>query len=849
MSAHITEASAAMAATPKATGGALHVLEKRDVQRICSGQSVVDLATAVKELVENALDAGATLIEVKLKEFGKECIEVSDNGSGIAPANYDTIALKHYTSKINRFEDIETVASFGFRGEALSSICQLVSSFSVCTRTKDEPIGAFLEFDSAGKLTKQVVKHLHRVGVESAVSAALIADAFISAVQTQKARPVGTTVVIEELFKPLAVRHKDFHRNIKKHYAKLLKILQAYAVSSTNVKISVVNVTGKHATRQVVIATQAHQSLGDNIASVFGTKFARTLLSVDIDLNESCQDLSRKPATTAAKSRRGHSGSDDENEESDDDDGGGDDEDDEMSASQLEKTRQVVGYVSKVGAGVGRSDNDRQFFFINGRPFDLPKMAKALNEVWRQYEMKQKPACVLNFLLPLGDYDVNVTPDKRETFIKHEAEIIQAFKTQLNKSYEPSRGTFLVQPLLSSFTQDAKKSEEDVSASTKLSQSYPQQSTEPLVEVQEQFEVLNTDPSPSKEPAHAEHSILRASDYADPPPVQTPSSVGGAVIVEVLSPKRTPSKASSPTDHSIAPQSSSTTPSPMSHSTTKSGDHAHSGCCSSRHGHPSEVAAQPSKQQFAKHAAATPSPRARTESPPSSDDEPHPRTKRQRLYRGAERADVRSDELSTKKNLEPTKWSFREMLAQRKQFFKEEVEDEIQRKQKTRLKVPQACSASSESSVEEDNDVAAAALQRVLKKDDFKRMQVLGQFNLGFIIGKLDDDLFIVDQHASDEKFNYETLQQTTVLHQQPLVRPLPLELTAGEEMVILDHLDVFAKNGFTFLVQKDAPATKKLKLLSLPFTKHTQFGVEGKKKIVRAINAPISDVFLSLGM
>uniref|UniRef100_K3WIM5 MutL C-terminal dimerisation domain-containing protein n=1 Tax=Globisporangium ultimum (strain ATCC 200006 / CBS 805.95 / DAOM BR144) TaxID=431595 RepID=K3WIM5_GLOUD len=613
----------ALETIPKATGGTLHVLDKRDVQRICSGQSVVDLATAVKEMVENALDAGATLVEVKLREFGKESIEVSDNGSGIAPANYETVALKHYTSKISRFEDIETVASFGFRGEALSSICQLVSSFSVCTRTKDAPIGAFLEFDSTGKLTKQ----------------------------TQKARPVGTTIMIEELFKPLAVRHKDFHRNIKKHYAKLLKILQAYAVSSTNVKISVVNVTGKHATRQVVLATQAHQSLGDNIASVFGTKFARTLLSVNIDLSEVCQELSRKPAKTMAKSRRGRSGSDDENEdgkeerESDDDD-----EDDEMCASQLEKTRQVVGYVSKVGAGVGRSDNDRQFFFINGRPFDLPKMAKALNEVWRQYEMKQKPACVLNFLLPLGDYDVNVTPDKRETFIKHEAEIIQAFKTQLNKLYEPSRGTFLVQPVLSSFTRDC--------------------------------------------------------------------------------------------------------------------------------------------------------------------------------------ADVHSDKSSIKKDLEPTKWSFSEMLAQRKQFFKEEVEDEIQRRQKTRLKVPQACSASSENSVEEDNDVAAAALQRVLKKDDFKRMQVLGQFNLGFIIGKLDDDLFIIDQHASDEKFNYETLQQTTVLHQQPLVRPLPLELTAGEEMVILDHLDVFAKNGFTFLVQKDAPATKKLKLLSLPFTKHTQFGVEDIREL-----------------
>lgn len=93
----------------------LHVLERRDIQRICSGQSVVDLATAVKELVENALDAGATQLEVKLKEFGRDGLEVSDNGSGIAPSNYDTLARKHYTSKIARFEDIECLTSFGFR--------------------------------------------------------------------------------------------------------------------------------------------------------------------------------------------------------------------------------------------------------------------------------------------------------------------------------------------------------------------------------------------------------------------------------------------------------------------------------------------------------------------------------------------------------------------------------------------------------------------------------------------------------------------------------------------------------------------------------------------------------------
>jgi hypothetical protein len=93
----------------------LQALNQKDVNRICSGQSVVDLATTVKEMVENALDAGATQIEIKLKEYGKESIEVSDNGSGITSENFATLALKHYTSKISRFEDIEQVNSFGFR--------------------------------------------------------------------------------------------------------------------------------------------------------------------------------------------------------------------------------------------------------------------------------------------------------------------------------------------------------------------------------------------------------------------------------------------------------------------------------------------------------------------------------------------------------------------------------------------------------------------------------------------------------------------------------------------------------------------------------------------------------------
>jgi len=123
------------------------------------------------------------------------------------------------------------------------------------------------------------------------------------------------------------------------------------------------------------MSTQMNNGIGDNIANIFGSKFLKTLLHFNISL-------------------------------------------DTVFTDAIQVKPRVEGFVSKVGSGVGRTDNDRQFFYVNGRPVDLPKVTKAVNEIWRQFEMKQKPACFINFILPPGSFDVNVTPDKRETFLQ-----------------------------------------------------------------------------------------------------------------------------------------------------------------------------------------------------------------------------------------------------------------------------------------------------------------------------------------------------------------------------------------------------------------------------------------------
>ncbi|XP_054511700.1 putative postmeiotic segregation increased 2-like protein 3 isoform X3 [Pan troglodytes] len=104
---------------------AIKPIDRKSVHQICSGPVVLSLSTAVKELVENSLDAGATNIDLKLKDYGVDLIVVSDNGCGVEEENFEGLTLKHHTCKIQEFADLTEVETFGFRGEALSSLCAL----------------------------------------------------------------------------------------------------------------------------------------------------------------------------------------------------------------------------------------------------------------------------------------------------------------------------------------------------------------------------------------------------------------------------------------------------------------------------------------------------------------------------------------------------------------------------------------------------------------------------------------------------------------------------------------------------------------------------------------------------
>ncbi len=164
------------------------------------------------------------------------------------------LALKHYTSKLSSYDDLTSLQTFGFRGEALSSLCAL-SNFHIITAQADEaPKGARLDFEISGTLKGTQV------------------------VASQK----GTTVSVENLFMNLPVRRRELEKNIKREYGKVLGVLQAYACISTQARISVSNVMSK-GKKAVVFATKSNQTTRDNIANVFGAKALAGLVAMNLD--------------------------------------------------------------------------------------------------------------------------------------------------------------------------------------------------------------------------------------------------------------------------------------------------------------------------------------------------------------------------------------------------------------------------------------------------------------------------------------------------------------------------------------------------------------------------------------
>lgn len=215
------------------------------INQIAAGEVVERPASVVKELVENALDAGARRIDIDLEEGGMRLIRIRDDGGGIAPEELPLAVARHATSKIASLDDLEAVSTLGFRGEALPSIAS-VSRFSLASRRAGDAHGSVLQVEG-GRLGEVAPKQ----------------------------QAPGTTVEVRDLFYNVPARRK-FLRAERTELGHIEEWLRSLALARPDVELRVSH-NGKPSRRYKGDASEAAARLGETL----GDEFARNALRID----------------------------------------------------------------------------------------------------------------------------------------------------------------------------------------------------------------------------------------------------------------------------------------------------------------------------------------------------------------------------------------------------------------------------------------------------------------------------------------------------------------------------------------------------------------------------------------
>ena len=335
--------------------GRIHVLPEHVANKIAAGEVVERPASVVKELLENALDAGSTRIKIQIEAGGKKLIQITDDGCGMVRDDALLAFERHATSKIKNAEDLLNISTLGFRGEALPSIAS-VSRLRLETRAADQDSGSIVEI-TGGKIFR----------VEEA------------------GLPAGTSVTIRDLFFNIPAR-KKFLKAESTELSHIASLVTHYALAHPEKHFEL------HSATNAVLVAPPVASYSDRVYQVFGKNVLDQLISVAADVPLARIGLPQPPPWRRKE------------EEDADGDGGL-----PTGAGSL----RLHGFISK--PELQKLNRNSIYTFVNGRLIRNRLIQHALTEAYRNILPPTVFPVVLLFLeMPNAEMDVNVHPSKTE---------------------------------------------------------------------------------------------------------------------------------------------------------------------------------------------------------------------------------------------------------------------------------------------------------------------------------------------------------------------------------------------------------------------------------------------------
>jgi len=231
------------------SGSVIKRLDEVVVNRIAAGEVIQRPSNAIKEMLENSLDAKSTFINISIKGGGLKMLKIADNGHGIHRNDMKIVCERFTTSKLREFDDLKSISTFGFRGEALASISH-VSHLSITSRTKDSKC-AFKASYVDGKL------------------------------QTKPqpcAGNVGTQIIIEDMFYNIPTRRKAF-KSDSEEQQKIATVVTKYAIHNSGIGFSLRKAEAGQV-GSVLMQTQSGATVSENISSIYGSNIGKELLEI-----------------------------------------------------------------------------------------------------------------------------------------------------------------------------------------------------------------------------------------------------------------------------------------------------------------------------------------------------------------------------------------------------------------------------------------------------------------------------------------------------------------------------------------------------------------------------------------
>jgi DNA mismatch repair protein MutL len=338
----------------------IHVLSEAVANKIAAGEVVERPASVVKELLENCLDAGANRIKIQVEGGGKKLIQITDNGCGMVRDDALLAFERHATSKIKNAEDLLSVATLGFRGEALPSIAS-VSRLRLETRAADEDAGTVVEING-GKIFR----------VEEA------------------GLPPGTSITVRDLFFNTPAR-KKFLKAESTELSHIASLVTHYALAHPDKHFEL------HSATNAMLVAPPVAGYGERVYQVFGRDVLDQLIPI-----AAMQPLEHVGLPQPPPWRRTE-------------------EDEEQGPPQAGELR-VHGFVSK--PEIQKLNRNSIYVFVNGRLIRDRLIQHALTEAYRNIIPPTVYPVVLLFLeLPGGEVDVNVHPSKTEVRFRQQTAI------------------------------------------------------------------------------------------------------------------------------------------------------------------------------------------------------------------------------------------------------------------------------------------------------------------------------------------------------------------------------------------------------------------------------------------